>query len=477
MRAGMTDTRAIRQRWESVGSKLDERGRRVFAAGEVRATGWGGLEAVSEITGLAPSTIGRGLKDLDAAPLPKGRVRRKGGGRRHLSSRDTTLIEDLRNVIEPATLGDPMRPLLWVSKSYDKLASALQKKGHEISASSVKRLLPTLGCSRQSNRKADEGSKHPDRNAQFEHINAKAIAAQAARQPVISVDTKKKELIGNYKNGGTDYRPKGDPRRVKVHDFEDKELGKVVPYGVYDVGANAGWVSVGVTSDTAQFAVASIRRWLDAMGRERYPKARELTITADGGGSNGTRVRLWKVELQKLADETGLVVHVHHYPPGTSKWNKIEHRLFCHITQTWRGRPLVDRMAVVELIAATTTKAGLSLAGVRLARHAALPPLGAPVLRRSPCACVPPPIPRWGRWVQVSLTSPATPAFPASTFGSAPTSPFSGPAQRSLRVAARMLASHQGDPLHRRLQPFRHLHDCSDCYRLERQLPGGSIPH
>ena len=253
MRAGMIDTQAIRQRWGSVGSKLDERGRRVFAAGEVRATGWGGLEAVSEITGLARSTIGRGLKDLDAAPLPKGRVRRKGGGRRHLSSRDTTLIEDLRNVIEPATLGDPMRPLLWVSKSYDKLASALQKKGHEISASSVKRLLPTLGYSRQSNRKADEGSKHPDRNAQFEHINAKAIAAQAARQPVISVDTKKKELIGNYKNGGTDYRPKGDPQRVKVHDFEDKELGKVVPYGVYDVGANAGWVSVGITSDTAQF--------------------------------------------------------------------------------------------------------------------------------------------------------------------------------------------------------------------------------
>jgi Rhodopirellula transposase DDE domain len=332
MRVGMIDTQAIRQRWESVGSKLDERGRRVFAAGEVRAAGWGGLEAVSKITGLARSTIGRGLKDLDAAPLPKGRERREGGGRRHLSSRDATLVEDLRSIIEPATLGDPMRPLLWMSKSHDKVAVALRKKGHGISASSVKRLLPTLGYSRQSNRKADEGSKHPDRNAQFEHINAKAIAAQTGGQPVISVDTKKKELIGNYKNGGTDYRPKGDPRRVKVHDFEDKELGKVVPYGVYDVGANAGWVSVGITSDTAQFAVASIRRWLDAMGHERYPKARELTITADGGGSNGTRVRLWKVELQKLADETGLVLHVNHYPPGTSKWNKIEHRLFCHIT-------------------------------------------------------------------------------------------------------------------------------------------------
>src|SRR3977135_3461295 len=361
MQVGMVDRQAIRRRWEAVGSKLDERGRRMFAAGEVRAAGWGGLKAVCEITGLASSTIGRGQRDLAGAVLAKGQVRRKGGGRRHLSSRDATLVEDLLGVIEPVTLGDPVRPMLWVSKSHEKLADALQKKGHEVSASSVKRLLPTLGYSRQSNRKADEGSKHPDRNAQFEHINAKAIAAQAAGQPVISVDTKKKELIGNYKNGGTDYRPKGDPQRVKVHDFEDKELGKVVPYGVYDVGANAGWVSVGITSDTAQFAVNSIRRWLDAMGRERYPDARELTITADGGGSNGSRVRLWKVELQKLADQTGLVLHVHHYPPGTSKWNKIEHRLFCHITQTWRGRPLVDRMAVVELIAATTTKAGLKV--------------------------------------------------------------------------------------------------------------------
>ena len=321
MRVGMIDRQAIRKRWEAVGCKLDERGRRVFAAGEVRAAGWGGLEAVSQITGIARSTLGRGKADLVAPPLPKGRVRRAGGGRRPLS-RDATLMEDLRSVIEPATLGDPMRPLLWVSKSHDKLAVALQEKGHEISASSVKRLLPSLGYRRQSNRKADEGSKHPDRNAQFEHINAKVIAAQAASQPVISVDTKKKELVGNYKNGGTDYRPKGDPRRVKVHDFEDKALGKVVPYGVYDVTSNAGWVSVGVTSDTAEFAVASIRRWLEAMGRRRYPDAHELTITADCGGSNGARVRLWKVELQKLADATGLVLHVHHYPPGTSKWNK-----------------------------------------------------------------------------------------------------------------------------------------------------------
>jgi Rhodopirellula transposase DDE domain len=361
MPVDMIDVQAIRRRWEAVGSKLDERGRRMFAAGEAMVAGLGGLETVSKITGLARSTIGRGKKELDAAPLPKGRIRGKGAGRPTLSSRDATLIEDLRLLIEPATLGDPVRPLLWVSKSHDKLAFELQKKGHAVSASSVKRLLPTLGYSRQSNRKADEGSKHPDRNAQFEHINAKVIAAQAAGQPVISVDTKKKELIGNYKNGGTDYRPKGDPQRVKTHDFEDKELGKVVPYGVYDIGANTGWVSVGINADTAQFAVASIRRWLDVMGRERYPDGRELTITADGGGSNGSRVRLWKVELQKFADATGLVLHVHHYPPGTSKWNKIEHRLFCPITQNWRARPLIDRLAVVELIAATTTKTGLKV--------------------------------------------------------------------------------------------------------------------
>jgi hypothetical protein len=251
--------------------------------------------------------------------------------------------------------------LIWVSKSMEKLAATLTAMGHPISADTVRQELVKLGFSRQSNRKADEGSKHPDRNAQFEYINAKVIAAQARRHPVISVDTKKKELIGNFKNGGTDYRPKGDPRRVNVHDFEDKKLGKVVPYGVYDVTANAGFVSVGITSDTAEFAVQSIRCWRERMGRQRYPDARELTITADCGGSNGARVRLWKVELQKLADETGLVLHVHHYPPGTSKWNKIEHRMFCHITQNWRGRPLTDRLAVVELIGATTTKTGLKI--------------------------------------------------------------------------------------------------------------------
>jgi Rhodopirellula transposase DDE domain len=358
---GMIDKAAIQLRWEAVGAKLDERGQRLFAAAEVAAAGYGGLKAVAGITGLARSTINRGEDDLDAEPLPKGRVRRAGGGRKAVAANDPGLVPELKRLVEPSTLGDPMRPLIWVSKSMDKLAAALTAAGHTISADTVKKELVKLGFSRQFNRKADEGSKHPDRNAQFENINAKVIAAQAAGHPVISVDTKKKELVGNYRNGGSDYRPKSDPHRVKVHDFVDKEKGKVAPYGVYDVTANAGFVSVGITSDTAEFAVQSIRCWRNRMGVERYPGMRELTITADGGGSNGARVRLWKIELQKLADETGLVIHVHHFPPGTSKWNKIEHRMFCHITQNWRGRPLMDRVAIVELIGATTTKMGLKI--------------------------------------------------------------------------------------------------------------------
>jgi hypothetical protein len=357
----MIDEDAIRTRWENVGSKLDERGRRLFAAGEVRAAGWGSLAVVSRITGLARSTINRGEDDLDAAPLAKGQVRRGGAGRKAVSTTYPGLVPALKRLVEPATLGDPMRQLIWVSKSMDKLAGALTAMGHPISADTVRKELVMLGFSRQHNRKADEGARHPDRDAQFEHINAKVVAAQAKGQPVISVDTKKKELVGNFKNAGADYRPKGDPVRVKVHDFEDKDLGKVVPYGIYDVGANEGFVSVGITSDTAEFAVQSIRTWLERMGRARYPKMSELTITADCGGSNGARVRLWKVELQKFADETNLTLHVHHYPPGTSKWNKIEHRLFCHITQNWRGRPLTSRLAVVELIGATTTKTGLKI--------------------------------------------------------------------------------------------------------------------
>jgi Rhodopirellula transposase DDE domain len=279
-----------------------------------------------------------------------------------LSERDPTLLDDLRQFVEPATLGDPMRPLLWVSKSLDKLASALVAMGHSVSPNSVRKLLTEIGFSRQVNRKADEGASHPDRDAQFEYINAEVLAAQAAGQPVISVDnTKKKELVGNYRNAGSDWRPKGDPRRVNVHDFPDEKLGKVAPYGVYDIAADAGWVSLGITHDTAEFAVASIRTWLERIGRARYPNMRELTITADCGGSNGARLRLRKVELQKLADETDLTIKVRHYPPGTSKWNKIEHRLFCRITRNWRGRPLTDHATIIELIAATKTKTGLKV--------------------------------------------------------------------------------------------------------------------
>ncbi len=357
----MIDQDAIRMRWEAVGSKLDERGRRMFAAGEVRTAGWGGLAVVSRITGLARSTINRGEDNLDGEDLPKGQVRRAGAGRKAVSANDPDLVPALQRLVEPATLGDPMRPLLWISKSMAKLAAQLTGMGHPISADTVRKELVKLGFSRQHNRKVEEGSKHPDRNAQFEHINAKIVAAQADGQPVISVDTKKKELVGNFKNGGSDYRPKGDPCRVNVHDFEDKTLGKIVPYGVYDVTANAGFVSVGITSDTAEFAVHSIRSWLERMGRARYPNMRELTITADCGGSNGARVRLWKIELQKLADETRLTLRVHHYPPGTSKWNRIEHRLFCHITQNWRGRPLRTFETIVDTIGNTRTASGLKV--------------------------------------------------------------------------------------------------------------------
>ena len=334
----------------------------MFAAAEARSAGYGGIAAVSRATGIARSTIGRGLADLQATEVAAvGTVRRAGGGRRSLVEKDATLLEDLRRLVEPATLGDPMRPLLWVSKSHEKLAAALCAMGHAVSASSIPKLLEGLNYRRQVNRKTKEGSRHPDRDGQFEHINEAVIALQAAGQPVISVDTKKKELIGDYKNPGSDYRPAGCPHQVNVHDFVDKELGKAIPYGVYDIAANAGCVSVGVDHDTAEFAVNAIARWYQTMGRERYRAADRLMITADGGGSNGSRVRLWKIALQKFADATGLTLTVCHYPPGTSKWNKIEHRLFCHITQNWRGKPLTSRLAVVELIAATTTKTGLKV--------------------------------------------------------------------------------------------------------------------
>jgi hypothetical protein len=357
----MVDASAIGGRYAAVRRSLNERGRRLFAAAEARTAGHGGVSAAAHATGIARSTIGRGLKDLDDPGALSGVVRRPGSGRHALTVTDPTLLEDLRRLLDPATMGDPMRPLLWVSKSHAKLAAALRAMGHSIGKSSIPKLLGLLKYRRQANRKTLEGSRNPDRDAQFEHINAAVIANQALGQPVISIDTKKKELIGPYKNAGSDYRPEGCPDLVKVHDFIDDELGRVVPYGVYDIAANVGCVSVGVDNDTASFAVNSIRRWLDVMGRERYPAANRLTITADGGGSNGSRVRLFKLELQKLADETGLTVQVCHFPPGTSKWNKVEHRLFCHITQTWRGTPLTSRLAVVELIAATTTTTGLTV--------------------------------------------------------------------------------------------------------------------
>jgi hypothetical protein len=358
----MFDEATIRRHYDLLRPSLDERGRRLFAASQVRALGYGGLAAVARATGLAPSTIGRGLKELDAGAVAGGRLRRAGGGRKRLADTDATLESDLLGLVGPMTLGCPERPLLWVSKSLEKLAAALRGLGHTVSANTVRRLLRRLGFSRQGNRKANEGRGHPDRDAQFEHINTQALEFQAAGQPVVSVDTKKKELVGNYKNAGTDWCAEGKPRRVNVHDFEDKELGKAIPYGVYDVADNTGWVSVGITHDTAQFAVNAIRQWWQRMGGARYPGADRLMITADGGGSNGSRVRLWKLELQKFADETGLTIGVCHYPPGTSKWNKIEHRLFCHISQNWCARPLTSRLAVVELIAATTTKTGLTVA-------------------------------------------------------------------------------------------------------------------
>jgi hypothetical protein len=357
----MIDENAIRARYAAIKDQLDERGRRLFVAAEKAAAGYGGTAAVARATGVARSTIIRGARDLREASTGTLRVRRKGAGRPASSEADVTLLDDLRDLVEPATMGDPMRPLLWVSKSREKLASALRAMNHAVSANTVAKLLTTLGYSRQVNRKTSDGGKHPDRDGQFQHINSQVTALQAAGQPVISVDTKKKELIGDYKNGGSDYRPAGCPDQVNVHDFVDKELGKVAPYGIYDLAANAGWVSVGIDHDTAAFAVNSIRRWYEAVGRVRYETAGRLLITADGGGSNGSRVRLWKLELQKLADETGLILQVCHYPPGTSKWNKIEHRMFCHITQTWRGKPLVSRLAVVELIAATTTRTGLTV--------------------------------------------------------------------------------------------------------------------
>lgn len=351
-------------RYEALGPVLDERGRRRFAAAEARAAGRGGVSAVSRITGLARSTIIRGLAELygDAAcDVVSGRVRRAGGGRKKLTETDATLLSDLQGLVEPTTRGDPEAPLLWTSRSLRNLAEALRTMGHHVGHNVVADLLRQLNYSLQGNRKTREGSHTPDRDAQFDHINAKVKAALAAGQPAISVDTKKKELVGDFKNTGRELRPKGQPEAVRVHDFKIPELGRAVPYGVYDIAGNTGWVSVGIDHDTASFAVNAIRRWWQTMGCSRYPNASALLITADCGGSNGPRLRLWKRELQVLADELGMPITVCHLPPGTSKWNKIEHRMFSFITQNWRGKPLVSYQTIVQLIAATTTRTGLNI--------------------------------------------------------------------------------------------------------------------
>jgi hypothetical protein len=357
----MIDESAIRLRFAALRPVLDERGRRRLAAAEARAAGFGGIQAVARVTGIARSTIGRGLAELDGADAPPaGRVRRPGAGRKPLTETDPSLLDDLRALVEPTTRGDPERPLLWTAKSLRNLACGLHELGHRISFNAVRGLLGKLGYSLQANRKTREGS-HPDRDGQFCYINEQVKAALAAGEPAISVDTKKKELVGDFKNAGREWRPIGEPEEVRVHDFLIRDKGRAVPYGVYDIGENAGWVSVGVDHDTASFAVNAIRRWWQLMGSARYPDAKHLTITADGGGSNGARLRLWKVELQKLADELDLAITVCHLPPGTSKWNKIEHRLFSFITQNWRGKPLVSHQIIVQLIAATTTKTGLKV--------------------------------------------------------------------------------------------------------------------
>jgi len=349
-------------RFERMKPFLDERGRRLFAANEAMSLGRGGIEMVSVATGIARSTIWRGMTELRGGQDElDGAIRRPGAGRKPEEERQPGLLAALERLIEGAIRGDPETPLRWVSRSQRRLAEALRGEGFEVSQKLVGSLLKKLNYSCQANRKTREGSNHPDRNAQFEHINAKVKAAMDAGEPAISVDTKKKELVGDFKNNGRELRRKGDPEPVRVHDFKIKSQGKVAPYGVYDMAANEGWVNVGIDADTGAFAVESIRRWWQRLGQARYPNATSLTITADCGGSNGVRVRLWKLELQRFADETGLAITVAHLPPGTSKWNQIEHRLFAYISQNWRGKPLVSHQVIVQLIGATTTENGLTV--------------------------------------------------------------------------------------------------------------------
>jgi transposase len=357
----MDESSKINEIYKLIKPFLNEKLRRIFLAAESKAIGQGGIVKVSREAGVSRDTIYKGLKELDQGPeaLESGRIRKPGGGRKKLIDKDPTLLSDLDSLIEPTVRGDPESPLRWTCKSTRQLARELKAMGHNISHTRVAELLRKQGYSLQANQKVIEGDNHPDRNGQFILINRKTKLFSKFGQPVISVDTKKKEKVGNFKNGGREYHFKGKPVKVLVHDFEIPELGKVNPYGVYDIARNEGWVNVGKDNDTSAFAVESIRKWWNMMGKIAYPKANKLLITADSGGSNGYRVRLWKVELQKLADETGLEISVSHFPPGTSKWNKIEHRLFSFITQNWRGKPLISQEVIVNLIAATTTQEGL----------------------------------------------------------------------------------------------------------------------
>ena len=357
---------AIESRYRSLSVLMDERMRRQWAAAESRSYGWGGVRAVGSVIGMSPNTIRKGLEELAVrdedpdAPVEPG-LRRSGAGRKRHTESDPHLLQALESLVEPTTRGDPQSPLRWTLKSTAQLAQELTRQKHPVSPRTVGRLLNDLEYSLQGNRKTLEGSAHPDRNAQFAYINASVKRFQQRGQPVISVDTKKKELVGAFKNGGREWQPKGEPEKVKVHDFLDMELGKAIPYGVYDISENQGWVSVGIDHDTARFAAEAIARWWKKMGSKRYGDAKELLITADGGGSNGSRCRLWKVALQELAAKLEMPINVCHFPPGTSKWNKIEHRMFSHITRNWRGRPLVSHEVIIKLIANTTTKTGLKI--------------------------------------------------------------------------------------------------------------------
>jgi hypothetical protein len=362
----MVEVDRIRAKYARLRDVMDERVARLWAATEAEALGYGGIAAVVQATGISKSRIRAGLRDLaeqsqkpPKLPARAQRIRRPGAGRPPLVQTDPTLVSDLESLVDPVTRGDPESPLRWTCKSKDKLAAELREMGHKVSATMVGRLLHQLDYSLQVVCKTREGKQSPDRNAQFEHINRTAKAFMKRGQPVVSVDTKKKELVGDFKNGGREWQRKGEPEPVRVHDFIDDELGKVIPYGVYDTARNEAWVSVGVDHDTAEFAVATLEHWWREMGKKAYPDATDVLVTADGGGSNAPRSRLWRVQLQRFADTTGLKVSVCHFPPGTSKWNKIEHRLFSHITQNWRGRPLVTRETVVALIRSTTTKTGL----------------------------------------------------------------------------------------------------------------------